>query len=173
MCLRAIKTKHYSCSAHLSSVSPAITSGLWLRPVRLCWYYANFVSERAANLTTAPSGQRFCYTPLQLLLLLPATRPDLPSLTHLAWDSRIFDESHALTPHSGNFTHFPAQRKTIFFIVTSVLLLWCKRNESSHFRVTFIDTWLAFWVGFLVIGLIYWIWSLRFYNKNVNKSQKI
>ena len=41
---------------------------------------------------------------------------DLPSLTHLAWDSRIFDESHALTPHSGNLTHFPAQRKTIFLM---------------------------------------------------------
>jgi len=38
---------------------------------------------------------------------------DLPSLTHLAWDSRIFDESHALTPHSGNLTHFPAQDKTM------------------------------------------------------------
>ena len=41
---------------------------------------------------------------------------DLPSLTHLAWDSRIFDESHALTPHSGNLTHFLAQRKTIFLL---------------------------------------------------------
>ena len=28
----------YSCSAYLSSVS----SGLWLRPVRFCWYFANF-----------------------------------------------------------------------------------------------------------------------------------
>jgi len=43
MRLRAIKTKHYSCSAYLSSVSSAITLGLWLRPVRLCWYYANFI----------------------------------------------------------------------------------------------------------------------------------
>jgi len=30
MCLRAIKTKHYSCSAYLSSVSWAITLRLWL-----------------------------------------------------------------------------------------------------------------------------------------------
>ena len=30
MCLRAIKTKHYSCSAYLSSVSWAIILGLWL-----------------------------------------------------------------------------------------------------------------------------------------------
>ena len=44
------------------------------------------------------------------------TPSDLPSLTHLAWYSRIFDESHALTPHSGNLTHIPAQRKTIFLI---------------------------------------------------------
>jgi len=44
MCLCAIKTKHYSCSAYLSSVSWAIILGLRLRPVRLCWYYANFVS---------------------------------------------------------------------------------------------------------------------------------
>ena len=35
--LRAIKTKHYSCSAYLSSVSWAMTLGLWLRPLRLCW----------------------------------------------------------------------------------------------------------------------------------------
>ena len=43
--MRAIKTKHYSCSAYLSSVSWAIiTLGLWLRLARLCWYYANFVS---------------------------------------------------------------------------------------------------------------------------------
>ena len=32
---RAIKTKHYSCSAYLSSVSWAITMGLWLRPVEI------------------------------------------------------------------------------------------------------------------------------------------
>ena len=33
VCMRAIKTKHYSCTAYLSSVSWAITLGLWLRPV--------------------------------------------------------------------------------------------------------------------------------------------
>ena len=37
------KNKHYSCSAYLSSVSWAITLGLWLRPVRLCWYYAEYL----------------------------------------------------------------------------------------------------------------------------------
>jgi len=30
----------------------------------------------------------------------------LPSLTHLAWDSRISDASHALPPHGGNLTYF-------------------------------------------------------------------
>ena len=55
---------------------------------------------------------------------------DLPSLTHLAWDSRIFDESHALTPHSGNLTHFPAQRKTIF-LVSQVFPFCCEKWEFS------------------------------------------
>ena len=58
MCLRAIKTKHYSYSAYLSSVSWAIYN--------IDLYFKQTIqfpkpTTRAANLTTAPSGQRSCY----------------------------------------------------------------------------------------------------------------
>jgi len=36
--------KNKALQRQRTSVSRAITLGLWLRPVRLCWYYANFVS---------------------------------------------------------------------------------------------------------------------------------
>ena len=87
--------------------------------------------RRAKHVTTNPDLTLSLTPTLTILLTLALNTDfsrkwyaDLPSLTHLAWDSRIFDESHALTPHSGNLTHFPAQRKTIFFNVISVLLLW-------------------------------------------------
>jgi len=37
-------------------------------------------------------------------------------ITQTCQVSRISRETHALTLHSGNVTHFPAQRKTIFLM---------------------------------------------------------
>ena len=56
-----MKTKHYSCSGYLSFVSNLL---LTLRETytlnRLSSFQKN-QDERAANFTTAPSGQRSCY----------------------------------------------------------------------------------------------------------------
>ena len=51
-----------------------------------------------------------------------------------ARDSRIFDESQALTPHSENLTHFPAQRKTIF-LMSQVFSFCGEKLEYTYVRL--------------------------------------
>ena len=61
--------------------------------------------------------------------------PDLPSLTHLVWDSRILRKSHALTHGCSNFTLAAASRmcmQIIAYTSCRILIIYIEGVEFSQ-----------------------------------------
>jgi len=65
MCLRAIKTKHYSQRVPIVGTVSCNTASYWdLCFKQLCSFKT--WDERVENMTTAPEGQRSCYAPVEV-----------------------------------------------------------------------------------------------------------